>query len=141
MRNFKGREMNKLFLGGMPTDADVRLICAALPNLKEGDDVTHEQIEQAINIGRNESRYRTVVNAWRKSLLKNDNLEVVAVPSVGYRCLTPPERVKHNLNGFQVGSRKQGRHVRRSSLIPTQTLTKADQAKLDHLQKIGASLS
>ncbi len=111
--------MAKAFFGGIPTSIDVRKLREAFPSLREGDEITHEQVEAVIGSERHASRYRTVTSAWRRELLRNDGIEIGAVIGIGFRCLTPPERIDSSVAGVKAGARKQIRAVRRAEFVKT----------------------
>lgn len=111
--------MSKTFLGGVPTGIDVRRLDEVFADLAEGAEVTHEQVEAALGIGRAQTRYRTVTVAWRRSLLNDRNIELAAVPGIGFRVLAASERLNASVKGFRQGVRKQMRSVRRSDMVRT----------------------
>ena len=79
--------MSKLFLGGVPTDIEVRLLNEEFGQPEEGQEITHEDVEKTVKLNRKTSRYRAVTLAWRRALLEEHNIQLGAVPSVGFRCL------------------------------------------------------
>lgn len=109
--------MTKAFFGGVPTAMDVRKLNEAFPELTEGDEIAHADIEALLGLAHTVSRYRTVTNAWRRSVLNDRNIEVAAVAGEGFRCLTAPERVSGGIRGVQIGTRKQMRSVRRVMFV------------------------
>jgi hypothetical protein len=131
--------MGKLYLGGLPTEPDVRRLREELA-LREGDEVTHEQIEAILNLPRTSDRYRTITNVWRVRMLKDENMEIAAVPGVGFRCLVPAERVDENVKRFQRGTRQQGRSLNRMRRIHPDTLDHVSKTKLDHAARLGAAV-
>jgi hypothetical protein len=51
-------------------DVDVDLLRKVFPDLlPDGREITHEQLETVLTMNRAQSRYRTVLNKWRKELL------------------------------------------------------------------------
>lgn len=105
------------FFGGMPTAIDVRNIEVAIGLPTQGQDIPHEAIEQAIGVGRNSARYRTVTNAWRAKLRKA-GIDIGAVRGEGFRVLTQDERVEVSYEGVASGVRKVGRSLRRAASVP-----------------------
>lgn len=131
--------MSKLFLGGVPTNADVRKLKEAFPEWIEGTEVSHEQVEKVIDLSRDSNRYRTVTMAWRRDLLTHSGIDLMAVAGIGFRCLNPSERIAASVDGFKSGTRKQMRAVRRSALVLTDDpmLIK----KQDVLRRFGAAIA
>lgn len=132
--------MATLFLGGVPTEPDVKLLRQAFPSIQPGDEFSHVDIARVIACDLKSSRYRTVTTAWRKFLLANENLEVAPIPGAGFRCLTADERVTTNIKSFQSGTRKQARSLRRASTIRRHEISSASNTKLDHLNRFGARI-
>lgn len=132
--------MSRMFFAGMPTEPDVKKLREHFSELPEGLEIPHEEIETCIAAKRDQSRYRTIVTAWRKSLLNQNNVELGSVAGVGYKVLTPGERLRHNYDGFQQGTRKQARSIRRVSIIPDDRLSLPERGKRDHIQRMGAMI-
>ena len=130
--------MSGQFFGGLPTAMDVRRLNEIFNNLTEGEEITHEQIEQAIGQDRKSHRYRTVTIAWRRHLLTEKNIEVGAVPGLGFRVLTPSERMSGGIKGFQSGARKQMRSIKRTILVRSDDPTIIRQQEI--MQRIGAAI-
>lgn len=131
---------SKLFLGGLPTAIDVKRLRETFPDLRPGDEITHERVEAALGIPRTDGRYRTVTSAWRRDLFRLDNVEVGAIVGIGFRVLTAEERVDAGVGRFQQGTRIQGRSLRRMRTIRPSDLDAPHQAKLDHAIRVGASV-
>ena len=131
--------MSRLFLGGVPTNADVRKLKDAFPDLTEGTEIRHEEVERVLELSRESSRYRCVTLAWRRDLLTHSGVDLGAVAGIGFRCLNPSERIAASVDGFKSGTRKQMRSVRRSALVQTDdpTLLK----KQDVLRRFGAAIA
>lgn len=132
--------MSKLFLGGVPTAPDVKKLREAFPQIDEGTDFTHEQIEAVIGLSPKSTRYRCVTLAWRKEMLNGHNVEIVAVPTIGFRALTGPERLDTNVKGFKNGARKQGKHIHRVGMVRAETLSEPEQGKQMHVMRLGAAV-
>lgn len=132
--------MTKLFLGGIPTAPDVKKLRDAFPKLSDGMDISHEQIQAVIGLAPKSNRYRCVTTAWRKELLNEENVEVGSIAGVGFRVLTGPERLSSNIKGFRSGTRKQGKSVRRITMVRAETLSEPEQAKQLHMMRLGTQL-
>ncbi len=131
--------MSRPFFGGIPTKPDVEKLMDHF-SVQEGDVIEHENIIAVIGVEPSSNRYRNVVNAWRKALLTQKNLLLVAIPSVGYKVLTPTERVAHGVDGFV----KSGRRIRKNAfllgLVPDQELSGVDRAKKDHVVRVSIAV-
>lgn len=111
--------MSKLFLSGIPTEPDVKLLTETFPKIEVGDEINYESVEAVLRLDRKSSRFRTVTQAWRKKVL-NDGIELAVVAGVGFRALSPKERIEHSVKGVQSGVRKQIRSINRSDRVITE---------------------
>ena len=127
------------FFGGMPTAIDVQNIEVAIGLPTQGQDIPHEAIEQAIGVGRNSARYRTVTNAWRAKLRKA-GIDIGAVRGEGFRVLTQDERVEVSYEGVASGVRKVGRSLRRAASVPVSELGQIALAKHDAVLLAGQAI-
>ena len=130
--------MSKMFFGGMPTGPDVRKLMKAFAALSEGDEITHESVESVLEIVRRDSRYKTVTTAWRRQLLKDRNIELAAIANIGFRALTPSERVSGAVAGIRYGVRKVARSVNKVTSVETTDPLLIH--KRDHMRKLGNAL-
>lgn len=94
-----------LFLGGVPTDPDVKRLIEAFPSLKPGDEISHNDVANVLGVERASGRYRTVTTAWRNHLVKSCNIRLRAINGVGYRVMEAMERVTHNVRGLGKGTK------------------------------------
>lgn len=131
--------MGKAYFGGMPTDLDVRKLIEAFPALIEGARITHEEIEAVISVGRHSNRYRAITIAWRSKLLRDSNLEIGAVSGVGFEVRTSEGRMSSSIKGFQSGTKKQLRSVKRALLVKTEDPLLRQ--KQDLMQRFGAAIA
>lgn len=107
---------------GEPIKPNVDLLIEGL-KLQIGDVVRHDDIADVSGVEYKSSRYRSVVDAWRKRLLREMNLDLQAVAGYGYRVLDDNERVRAGIKDFSQSVRRMGRSVDR--------MQRADAAKLD----------
>jgi hypothetical protein len=91
------------------TDVDVATLNRVFPDLlPDGREITHEQIETVLSMNRLQSRYRTVVNRWRKQLLRERGLwlDGQLAQGRGFVVLTPDEMVRYGNRGVRSAGRK-----------------------------------
>lgn len=99
---------SKVFYGGVPTDADIKLLDNI--DIRPGADIPYETIETLIRVNRKNSRFWTVTNRWRKKLFRERHYQVVArggvfhVEAGGESDVTAHKEINH-------GFRKVGRAV------------------------------
>lgn len=121
-----------LFLGGVPTEPDVKKLIEAFPTLKPDDVVTHEEIAAIIGDTHRSSRFRTVVEAWRRALLKLHNIDTKAIRGVGYQVLQPMDRISASIKDYGAGTRKIVRSVGRARRVEMEKLTLEQQRVGEH---------
>lgn len=131
----------KIFMGGLPTEYDVRKLEERFGVPNEGVTIPYEEISECIGIERHLGRWHSIVRAWRNKLRREHNLITDAEDNVGIKILTPSERVSFS-NRKQQGSFKQ---ARRCALIAASTrregLTAQEIRLLDHVQNLGAAVA
>lgn len=91
------------------TDVDVAALHKVFPDLlPDGREIAHEQIEAVLQITRLQSRYRTVVNRWRKDLLAERGLwlDGQLAQGRGFVVLTPDEMVRFGNRSVRAAGRK-----------------------------------
>lgn len=130
--------MSKLFLGGIPTAPDVKILREALGEIMIDTLIPHERVEMITGLSRKSPRYRCITSAWRKEMLRQYNVEIGAISGEGFKVLSSSERLTTNYSGFRQGVRKQARHLRKVTMIRSEELTDSERAKREHLQRIGA---
>jgi hypothetical protein len=85
-------EMNGL-VNGRPVDPQVMILMGKYGEIERGTEVTHGELAAAIGEHADSTRYRTVLNAWRKRMLEQRGIEFMAVPKVGLRACAPGEQL------------------------------------------------
>lgn len=126
--------MNKtgLFLGGVPTESEVKKLIEAYASLRPGDEVTHEEIAKTIGVDRESHRYTTVTNAWRKQMLKLHNVDMCSIRGVGFRVLDGIGRVGASVKDYGTGVRKIVRSAGRLRRVEMEKLTNEQQRIGEH---------
>jgi len=121
-----------------PTAPDVDRLAAW--DYTEGRVIQHAEIEEAIGAPRGTGRYQTVVDAWKRRMLRDRNIDLRSVPGEGYRVLPPGDRVTHgaDLRHQAVRRARFGQRVLRGT--DTARLTASERAVWDHEAKIGAAV-
>lgn len=95
-----------LFFGGVPTEPDVRRLLSAFANIKAGDEIAHADVAKAIGAEPTTARYRSVTSAWRKHLLKVNNLRLSTVIGAGFRVLDGMERIADDIKRYGRGAKQ-----------------------------------
>ena len=132
---------NELFFGGVPVGPDVDILDRRYPELKNEQMLTHAELSAAIGYSWQSSRYRTVLNAWRKQLFEERGLELQAVRSVGLRVMTSPERVEAHINKTIGGIRAITKAGMRIAAVPRAELPEPSRIRADNAQAAIAKMN
>jgi len=84
----------KLFEGGVPVKPSVDLLMDKIHPVP-GKIYSHEDIARTCEQPYKTSRYRSIICSWKKRLLRERGLDIVAETGVGYRVLKDSERISH----------------------------------------------
>jgi len=90
---------------GRPTSPDTEKVLSLFAPFSESTLVEHAKIEQALKEVRTSNRYRSIIVSVRKRCAREHNIELQAVPGVGYRIPFGPEQIR-------LGTKKTRRGVR-----------------------------
>lgn len=126
------REAQEYF-GGLPTDPEVRKLREHFGDMQKlrGTTISHEDIEKVIGVKREDNRYKTITNAWRKRIRKETGVEIrgdlAEVIGIGFRVLTDGEQVTFSTDLRQRGAKR----IRHSHIA----LANTDEEKLTDEQK------
>lgn len=129
----------KQHFGGIPTVVEVALLEEKF-NLVEGMEITHQDIEDAIQINWNTTRYRAVTAAWRKKILRDKNLLIDSLHGIGFRVLTPSERVSGSVKKVTYGVKAVKKGGGLAMIIPADRLTETERHKASHMVKLSAQI-
>ncbi|MCL4837861.1 MAG: hypothetical protein KJ058_07845 [Thermoanaerobaculia bacterium] len=131
----------KVFLGGLPVEPDVRRLEEKFGVPEVGALLTHRQVEGALGEKYGSTRYRTVTKAWRQHLREENNVELKAVPGIGFKCLGADERLDEaNSTGRSV-LRKLRKGAQQVESIPAQEVSPAKIGVLDHTRNFFAKVA
>jgi len=124
---------HNLYFGGIPIEPDVKRLALAFGSPKPGL-IAYEEIEGALDMTRETTRFRTVVTGWRRRLLNEENIYTAAVPGEGIKVLTEPERTDavERLQGR--ASRSQRKVLFHAVRIRVELLDSIYRARVDHLR-------
>lgn len=131
---------SKLFVGGVPTDPDVRKLREAFGVPNEGTLLAWVEIERVIGEKKGTSRFNTVVGAYRRAMKREHNAVFEAVPGKGLLHLPPNERVEFGIRNRQFGIRKTFRAVSVIATTDRKRLTPENGRVADHNDRFAAAM-
>lgn len=128
--------MSKLFVGGVPTDIDVRALRQKHPEIQPGETVSYKTIAETIRAEVGSSRFRSVTGAWRKQLYRTENIVLEAVAGTGFRRVTEHERSINNVKSWNDKQRSALRRVNDQSRVNTVEFSDRDRKTHDHTIRV-----
>lgn len=132
------RGQTQVYFGGVPTEPDVQKLVDKFGVPAPGV-IAHADLEKVLGLTVKESRYRTVVGAWRGRLLREHNVASVAAIGEGIRILTEPERVEYGRRTFGLTARKVVRNHRWAMMIDASKLSETEKVRCAHLVRATAA--
>lgn len=128
--------MSKLFLGGIPTEGDVKLLLEAFPAIEAGQLIPYDRVAEVIKVDRGTSRFKTVTAAWRRALNRTQNFVLEAVSGQGFRRQTEIERSQKDRAGWRQDQSRAARRVRDLARVDTREFEERDQKAHDHARRV-----
>ena len=124
--------MAKTFFRGVPTEVDVKRLEDAFGIPSEDTLIDYGEIENALQLAKDSSRFETVLRAWRGKLEREYNLLMVSVRGQGIKAATPDTRVT-----WASKKLKQGRRaiVRGSGIAATTDANRLSDGKARELRQ------
>jgi hypothetical protein len=130
-----------IFPGGLPTEPELaKLDAAFLPVKTPGFVIKHEEFEAVIGSKRATPRYRTVLEAWRRRILKHHNHITGPVRGVGIKFLLPDEQSEKVCDQFGQGMRKVKRAHALSFRTDVARMSPEYRRSNEHVQRVTSAL-
>lgn len=128
-------------VNGIPYGPDIRKLEEVYPNPEEDQILNHKDLEALLQLGQKTQRYYGVINAWRRRLRNDRNIDSEWVHGVGLKFLNPADRLKESERNIKQGIRHTGRGVRRLAITPRDRLDTIGQARYDHALLVASKLT
>lgn len=129
-----------VFFGGIPTDVDVAKLEEAFGTPTEGLVLHYEDIDEVLGMTKDEPRWRSVVGAWRKKLLREKNLTSRGVRNEGILFHDASQRVDHLKGRAKQEVRRLVETNRLANTTPTKDLEKHEQRSLDGVSRLTSAM-
>lgn len=136
--NDNGRA-GKLFLGGVPVEPDVKKIETAVGTPEEGKLIPYETIESILKLNRMSNRFKGVTDAWRRKLLRENNVRMLCVDGLGFCAGTPEQRVAEIVDRTAHVRIHLSRTCNLGQLVDADRLPEAQRKALAHYNHANAS--
>jgi hypothetical protein len=125
----------KIFLAGIPTEPDVRMLMERFNDYTPGNEVSYVEIAEALHVEVRSCRFEVVLSAWRKRIRKEEN---VTFKRIGdrIRFLEEMERIQEGAAAYRQGAKKQIRAYGDISMVRTEKLDELGRKKADHIKRV-----
>ena len=121
------------FHGAAPTEAEIKLLLDTFGTPTVNEVITHDVIAKAARVAMRSFRYRTVVNAWRGKLYREQNVEMLSVRGIGYKRADGEARVAEKVSRTKSHLRGVRRQGERAARIPNTELNEEQRKLRDHV--------
>ncbi len=116
----------------MPTDVDLESIRREIGVPSPGDIVLYDRLEEVLHLSRKRTRWRSVMAAWRRLLVRENNVYLKAISNVGFEALGNHGRVSESARGIRNGLRGVKRAGDMAATTDRRGLDSHDNRSLDH---------
>lgn len=124
-------ETAKVFFGGIPSAADVKKLVDHFGKPEPGL-IPYAEIAEVLDLEWRTSRFKLIVTNWRKSLIRECNIDTIAEPGMGIRVLKVGERLDVTHKDLKTAIRKGRRAFIRLNSIPVAECNELERRKYDH---------
>ena len=137
----KEREMKQFPFGkGVPTTIDVNILREKIGLPEIGQLIPYAKIEELIDVTRDNARFKSITDAWRRKLYRENNLWLEAIPNKGFSCIDPKGRIERGAKFHRSGIKRIYRSAILAQRTETTTLDPGQLRTRDFLVTTGASL-
>lgn len=127
-------------VNGIPYGPDILRLEETFGQRQEDEIITHAELTEVLRIDATNGRYYAVVNAWRRRLKTQRNIDTTWERNIGLKILNPADRLRISETDIQRGIRKTGRGFRRMAIIPRERLDEVGQRRFDHALQVASKL-
>ncbi len=120
-------EDTTLYFRGVPTKPDVDMLVRKYGVPAEGTVIGFVDIADCIGVPVDSSRFRTVVHSWRRLLIREHNVLLVAEGDKTFKAANPEERMRYASGKIAGGRKAIGRAIVVAHGTDAKRLTEASQ--------------
>ncbi len=126
--------MLQTVLNGKPTRNQVEKLFARVKAMKDGEQLSHLEIETVIGEKRGTFRYSTILNTGRRRILNELGCVLISERGVGYRRANGFEQVRFGVGSISAGVRKIAKGVQYAAAVSDDRLPDGQHRKMrDHV--------
>lgn len=130
--------MNTLFLGGIPTEPDVKRLRDKYHALTVDQIIPYADLEASIGSKKGTARFGSVVGAWRKWLFGQHNIILDAIKNTGFKVANPESRIIGCGDRYKRGLKQISKSGNIAAQTDSATLSDEQKRLRDHLIKVAA---
>ena len=125
-----------VYRGGVPTAPDVKKLLESFTEqeLSQGTIIEYSKISNIIGVDEDSSRFKTVVNAWRKYLEQTMNILLGTLRGRGFMVLSDSGKLDAASDKYKSATKLAARAVSISTTIEVKNLTADERVSLTKLQ-------
>lgn len=128
---------SKQYSRGVPTGPDVDRMVENFGAVPEGESVPCADIEDVLGVRRDQSRYRTVMAAFRRRMFHERNVDIEGNGEGGFVVNTPERRIARAGKMVETGRRVVGRAVLLACQTDASRLPDDCRAERERISSIG----
>jgi hypothetical protein len=113
-----------IYTGGIPTEPEVNSLFEEIGVPEIGQVITYIEVERIIGATRKQSRWGSVVTAWRKRLERQHNILLKCPGDHTFRAMTAEERIADGIQRIKQGMKQA---IRGAYIISTTNLELVDE--------------
>ncbi len=132
--------MNAEIGNGVSTQPEVERLTLHFADRKEGDLIPYDTIAQMIGAKVGTHRFRTVVQAWRRQLWREQQVVLIAQINDGYLIANPSQRSHHSHSKYKNGLRRIKRAGEVASATDVFRLTPEERKLCEHVIRGAAAI-
>jgi hypothetical protein len=129
----------RIFLGGIPTESDVRALIDLYGIPAEGTLIPYADVEELLRCDYRSHRFSTVTGRWRRQLKKDHNV-ATGTEGKAFKVLSPDERVTRGKDRTRIALRGIRRSVELVETTDKERLSPEMRAEADHLTRCAGAL-
>ncbi len=131
-----------IYFGGLPTDFEIKKLQETYPptGMKKGQVILYEEIEDLLSLARQNGRFRTVTNRWRKKVEDEHGIILAPQRAEGFRVCDEGEKLGLATNKLKTAGRMARRSYKIAGRVAVGELSIDQRQVYDHLVKRSAAV-
>lgn len=128
-------------LSGLPTDLEVKRLLKQYAELEVDREIEYAEVAELISARRGSSRFKTVTDAWRRRVWREQRVRIGTVAGRAFKVLSASDASLFEGNGVRVGARRIVRGARHLSLIDAAPMNERERDAHTHRRKVAVAMA